>query len=255
MHCLKSSTVHILIRGFTLSLSASLDSFFLSHYRSPWSSSTTLRSIRILDYTLFQVDRGLVSRFRVHRPRFDHRPWLVSFPSLLSFTSTCVIFFNLLLSTFSACFYNQFPHFLIRTTVPTVRSHWLPNALHTIRLDRLFLSHTRNPTLITIVWGWEFISCLSRHYWTYVSYWNLLYVGCLPSSSIGLTPVLRVTQYVSFPLSTAFANHVPIFIKTLFSSLTSLLHVHIVVAILLRDIETLLSAPLFILDGRRRRDF
>lgn len=42
------------------------------------NSSTTI---------LFQLDRGLVAHFRVHRPRFDHQPWPVLFSSLLSFSS------------------------------------------------------------------------------------------------------------------------------------------------------------------------
>jgi len=125
---------------------------------------------QILDYTLFQVDRGLVFRFRVHRSRFDHH------------RLACIIFFccrsPLNMCHSSICCSQHFQFVFI--TISSLPHQDLPQFGHTdyqyrpSDSSRLFLSHTRNPT---IAWGWESCSCPWKIsaclYWTHASYWNL----------------------------------------------------------------------------------
>ena len=115
MPCLKSLTVHILIRGFTL--------FFVGLTRFLFSISLSVTMVIINYITINQNPRLHLVPSRswtslpvsCSSPKIRPSSLACIIPSLLSFTSTCVIFFNLLLSTFSACFYNQFPHLFIKT--------------------------------------------------------------------------------------------------------------------------------------------
>lgn len=245
-----SRKLKLLIRGFTLSFSTSLDSFFSI------SLSVTMVIINYITINqnprlhLFQVYRGLVSRFRVHRPRFDHHPWLVLFPSLLSFTSEHVSYSSICCCQhFQLVFITNFPYFLTKAYHSLVTL--TTNAIHTIHMDRLFIR------VIHIILGMGVFSCIPGYSLVCIglilietfSAWRSSCVGCPPSSSIVL-PWSRSSCDTFF----SFYTHVPIFIKTSFiSHLTSLYPSTLSLPLCYLTFKPS-SLPLFILDGRRRRD-
>jgi len=117
---------------------------------------------------------------------------------------TCVLSFDLLLSTFSACFYS---HFLSSSSRPPQLGHTITTiAVHTTHLDPLFLSYTRHPFL-------------SRQHWTRILLESSPLQGNLhalavrlrcPSSWHGLAlHSMRFLFCLPF-----FADRGPIFMKT-----------------------------------------